>query len=335
MRLSFVYILLPFVLLLGASSSPNNYLVGSIIKNALENYHYRKLQINNNLSSKAFDEYLSFIDGGKQYFLQADIKTLEQYRLRMDDELSSNKPIKLIHQSIILLKHRIKQADNLRKKIFKKEFNFSKNEYLELDSKKRKYPKNQKEFNQLWSKIFKHTALLHYISLVEEQKDTKKTKTKTKTKIKKKQSRKQLLKKTNESINKRYSHNFKRLMERDYSKFSEYYYNAIASIFDPHTAYFSPQRKEEFDIDISGKLEGIGAVLQEDGSFIRVSKIIPGGAAWWQKELEADDVILMVAQKDGSPISVIDMPVGEVITYIRGKKGTEVRFNRKKARWSS
>ena len=63
-------------------------------------------------------------------------------------------------------------------------------------------------------------------------------------------------------------------------------FNSVTEVFDPHTTYLPPRKKEDFDIDISGSLEGIGAVLQEDGSYIKVVQIVPGGAAWRQKDLK-------------------------------------------------
>ncbi len=89
-------------------------------------------------------------------------------------------------------------------------------------------------------------------------------------------------------------------------------------------------KKEDFDIEMSGSLEGIGAVLQEDPPYIKVVEIVPGGAAWRQKELEVDDVILAVAQGEGEAIDLVDMRVGNAVRYIRGKKGTEVRLTVKK-----
>ncbi len=94
-----------------------------------------------------------------------------------------------------------------------------------------------------------------------------------------------------------------------------------------------PKRNEDFDIDISGSLEGIGAVLQEDGAYIKVVSIVPGGAAWRQKELEVNDIILMVSQgkKDPSdPVDLEDMRVDDAVRFIRGKKGTEVQLTVKK-----
>ena len=91
-----------------------------------------------------------------------------------------------------------------------------------------------------------------------------------------------------------------------------------------------PEEKEDFDIDMSGKLEGIGAILREDNAYIKVEKIVPGSASWKTKEVEAEDVILKVGQGKEEPIDVVDMSLRDAVKLIRGKKGTEVRLTLKK-----
>jgi carboxyl-terminal processing protease len=102
--------------------------------------------------------------------------------------------------------------------------------------------------------------------------------------------------------------------------------NAITSAYDPHTNYLAPRAKENFDISMSGSLEGIGAVLQEDDHYISVLEIVPGGASWRQAKLEAGDLILAVAQEGELPVDVGDMPIGKVVQMVRGPKGTVVRL---------
>ena len=107
-------------------------------------------------------------------------------------------------------------------------------------------------------------------------------------------------------------------------------YNAITKVFDPHTNYLIPEEKEDFDIDMSGKLEGIGAILREDNSYIKVERIVPGSASWKTKEVEAEDIILKVGQGKEEPVDVVDMSLRDAVKLIRGKKGSEVRLTIKK-----
>jgi carboxyl-terminal processing protease len=112
-------------------------------------------------------------------------------------------------------------------------------------------------------------------------------------------------------------------------RFSDYI-NAFTETFDPHTNYYSPKDKEDFNIGMSGTLEGIGARLQSDGEFTKVESIVPGGPAWKQKELEVNDQIIKVTQEDGEPLDIRGMRLDDVVKHIRGKKGTKVTLTVRK-----
>jgi carboxyl-terminal processing protease len=102
------------------------------------------------------------------------------------------------------------------------------------------------------------------------------------------------------------------------------FFDSIAKAYDPHTSYMAPTSKEDFDIHMSGSLEGIGALLREDDGSIKVVRIIPGSAAERQGQLQAEDTILEVAEKDEEPVIISDMRIREAVSHIRGPKGTEV-----------
>ena len=106
--------------------------------------------------------------------------------------------------------------------------------------------------------------------------------------------------------------------------------NAVTSSLDPHTDYLPPDDEANFDIQMSGSLEGIGAVLREDDHYIRVVQLVPGGASWRQGQLEAGDVIEAVAQQGKQPVDVADMRIDDVVRMIRGKKGTVVTLTVRK-----
>ena len=98
-------------------------------------------------------------------------------------------------------------------------------------------------------------------------------------------------------------------------------FNAVSKIYDPHTQYLPPRAKEDFNISMSGSLEGIGAVLREDGNYIKVVEIIPGSASWRGKRLKAEDVILKVGQAAKEPVDIVGMRVEDAVQLIRGKEG--------------
>ena len=149
-------------------------LIGNIIKNALETYHFQDYKIDDSLSVKAFDEFIKKIDYGKQFLLQKDVESLGKYRKEMDDLmiLKANGKYKkndLIELTNRLLKQRIQYVDGVRKRTFKGKFKFSGNEELELDPEKRTFSTSEKELASLWNRTFKHQVLNRYLSLKEGQ----------------------------------------------------------------------------------------------------------------------------------------------------------------------
>lgn len=311
-------------------------LIGNILKNALETYHYRALKINDEVSQKAFAQYLKKIDGSKQFLTKADIKELEAYQFSMDDEMVTG-DYTLIEKAMEILKKRTSLAESLRKEAFKKQFDFNGTEQVEVDPDKRDWAKDETTLKENWKLVFKQATLNKYLSLIDEQSDRplkslKKSPNKSQKKLPpvKKLTDAEMRTKAHDSVSKRFQKIFERLSSEDRDDQLDNFYNSITAVFDPHTNYLPAKKKEDFDIDITGKLEGIGAVLQEDGSYIKVVQIVPGGPAWRQKDLEQDDVILAVAQGAGDSIDLTDMKVDDAVRYIRGKKGTEVRLTVKK-----
>lgn len=341
-------LLLIFTLLLSFNVSAKNYvtrtqgemrkdkLIGTLIKNALENYHYKPLVIDDKLSVQAFDEFVKKIDYGKQFLHKSDVEKLKKYKKKFDDQLLAGRH-EVIEEAIKLINVRVDQAEALRKKLFKKKFSFDQNEELELDPDKRNWVKNDKEFEKHWTMLFKHFTLSRYLSLKDDQNEDKDDKEKNKKEKKKKKEKKltdaEMVAKAHDKVSKRYEKIFKRMKEKNYIDYLENFVNSMAAIYDPHTSYFPPKRKEDFDIDISGSLEGIGAVLQEEDEFIKVVRIVPGGAAWRQNELEVDDIILEVKDnfKAKDSVDLVGMGVDKAVRYIRGPKDTVVQLTVKKA----
>ena len=322
-------------------------LVGNVLKNYLETQHYRPQSVNDELSNKAFVEFIKRVDGSKQFFYLGDVDKLRKYKSLMDDQMVNGNHYLVIEARNIMMT-RVKEAQDFRKLVFEKRFNFELKEELELDPDKKEFVLSEKEFQEHWRKIFKQSVLNRYLSLIEEKESLEKDKKKREENKKEKKlsgnkkaqikidekilkmSDRDLRNKAKKSISKKYKNLFSRILKETHDDYLEKFFNSISTIFDPHTAYLPPKKKEDFDIDISGSLEGIGAVLQEDGSFIKVVKIVPGGAAWRQKDLEVDDVILMVAQETGDPVDLVDMRVEDAVRYIRGPKGSVVKLTVRK-----
>lgn len=308
--------------------------LGNLLRNSLENIHFAHKSINDDLSKKAFKMYLEKVDYGKQFLIEDDIDKLDKFEKKFDDQLITG-DLSIIKVTQRIMEKRIPLVSKHVEEILKKDFDYSKKETYQTDAKKREFADSIKDLKERWRKLIKHDVLVQYFLLKDEQdgvgadKD-KKAKKKKVVKKEKKKSYKELMKDSREKIAKRYKKVFKRLLDERRSDRLDKFYNSITRIYDPHTLYLVPEEKEDFDIDMSGKLEGIGALLREEGSYIKVERIIPGSASWKGKELKAEDVILAVGQGNDDLVDVVDMSIRDAVKLIRGPKGTVVKLKVKR-----
>ncbi len=305
--------------------------LGNILKGALENMHLSNKEIDDALSENAFKVYLERLDYGKQFLLQSDVKDLEKFKKSFDDMLISGE-LAVLEKSSELMNKRIGQIEKYIEGLLEKPLDYNKKESIETDPKKRNFPVTDKDLYSHWEKLMKFEVLSRISDLKDEQNGVA---TDEKGKKKKPVSDKKLTdveieKESRAKVLKSYKKIFSRLVNEKRSDKLDKFYNSITKVFDPHTNYLVPEEKEDFDIDMSGKLEGIGAILREDNSYIKVERIVPGSASWKTKEVEAEDVILKVAQGRDEPVDVVDMSLRDAVKLIRGKKGTEVRLTIKK-----
>ena len=293
------------------------------VKNALDYVHFAPQLVNDEFSKRFFDEYLKNLDGGKRFLTQEDIALMEIYRTKLDDQIL-NKDLEFFNLSDQIMEDAIARIKGFYQDLLDKPFSFNADESLEMNAEKRLWAKDSKELVDLWRKIFKYEILTRVHSELESQeKNTKADSIK--------ESIEQIEKEARGRVLKIYDDMFDRLKKVNREDRFELYINTFSNLFDPHTEYFSPKDKEDFDIKMQGKLEGIGARLQTDKEYTKIVEIIPGGPAWKDKELKANDLILKVAQ--GSSDEYVDltgMRIDKVVTYIRGKKGTNVKLEVKK-----
>lgn len=307
-------------------------ILGNILKGLLENTHYSKKEMNDKLSENAFKEFIKRMDYGKQFFLKSDIKKLEKYKDRFDDDIKSGN-IVILQETYTILDKRLTDIEKYVDELLKKPMDLKKDETFETDEEKRDFVSSEKDLKERWRKLLKLNILSRYTDMLDEENGVEKDKDKKKKKKKKvvkKRSHEEREKEAREKVAKSYKKIFKRFKDEKQDDKLDKFYNSIAKVYDPHTLYFPPEEKEDFDIDMTGKLEGIGALLREEGPYIKVERIIPGSASWKGKELEAEDLILKVAQAEDEPVDVVDTPLRDAVKLIRGKKGTEVRLTVKK-----
>ncbi len=297
-----------------------------VISQSLNAGHYQPKEMNDEFSSNVFHLFLKRVDYNKRFLLQEDIDQLKVYENKIDDQVK-NRDFTFFNKTEAILKQRLKEAKEIYPDILAAPFDFTKQEDFEIDPEKRPYMSTKEELKELWRKYLKFETLKKLYQAHELNKSAKE-KNDTVIEIK---NFEQLEKEAREKVLKTQNDFFARIEKLEKKDWMNTYFNTITNVYGPHTGYYPPKDKENFDISMSGKFEGIGASLREtpDG-YIKVVKIIPGSAAARQGELQAKDVILKVAQGDEEPVDVVGMRIDEVVQLIRGKKGTEVQLTVKK-----
>lgn len=311
----------------------------------IKQLHYSPEQIDDDFSKQVFDLYIERLDGGRRWLTQSEVNALKAYEMSIDDAIT-NPNYEFFEKSVELKKIGLERAQKIYRDILSKPFDFTISEDVELDGDKKEFASSEAELKEYWRKSLKYDVMTRLADKLEKQEKAKEEGAVKKTDkdgepksadalAEEEKDRAELLGKTKEQFEEearqktldRYDDWFERLNQERRSDYMSNYLNAITNVFDPHTSYYLPKDKENFDINMSGTLEGIGARLQQGDEYTKVVSIIPGGPAWKGKQLEVEDLITKVTQGGDSteePLDVTGLRLDDVVAKIRGKKGTEV-----------
>lgn len=307
------------------SDDRKNIVTETVMMQLLNQAHFSPKILDDRFSENAFDLYIKRLDNTKKFLTEEDIKKLSVYRMKVDDEIL-NGQMDFFRDANNILDLRIEQVKSWYKELLSQPFSHDINETIETDPKKLSYAKNEKDLKKEWQKVLKYQALVRLSEMIDIQENIKSGKDT----VNKARSMAEMEKDAREKVEKTYNDFFRRMSQLDEVDRLGLFLGTISSVYDPHTEFFAPKAKENFDIAMSGQLQGIGAQLQERDGQIKVSNIVPGSPSWRQGQLKAGDIILKVAQGSADPVDVTSMPLDDAVQLIRGKKGTEVRLTVKK-----
>jgi carboxyl-terminal processing protease len=270
----------------------------------LEKSHYNQLKYDDSLAAQHLNEYIDALDPRKLYFTA---KEIEQFKARsegLDDEVKRGELVTITDLFSAYHDRRLQRlrdlVDYLPSKIA--QLDFSKDESIIVDADRISWATSTEELRGRWRKQFKSDVL--NLTLTDKPLDD-----------------------IVDTLQKRYAYQLKSAEQVTETDVFSVYANALTSLYDPHTSYFSPRRTENFNIEMSLSLEGIGALLQQDQDYTKVSRVIPKGPADKQGELQPSDRIVGVAQgSSGEMIDVVGWRLDEVVNLIRGEKGSTVRL---------
>jgi carboxyl-terminal processing protease len=289
-----------------------------LLREQLARNHYSHKTLDDDLSVAAFDLYLKQLDGQKRFLLQSDVARLRLHAARIDDEMNRGQ-FELPQFGADILRERVVRVRQMVEEVLAGDFNFSRQESFETDPARLSYCTTETELRERWRQVLKYQVLNRYLNLLEDEEAAPG-----------KDKEAQLLSRARERTLKGNQEFFARILEETVQDHYDRYFDAVARAFDPHSGYLPPAQKEDFDIGMRGSLEGIGATLREEDGYIKVVSIMPGSPSARQGQLQAEDVILMVAQAGGEPVDVTDTRLREAVSLIRGAKGTEVRLTVRK-----
>ena len=307
----------------------------------MDQVHYNPKMINDELSVVIFDEYIEALDSRKRFLTQEEVDELAQFRDKIDDQIKI-KTFEMFEMSNELIEKGIQRGQRIYASIDVSALDLTSNDKVNLDYENRERPKNEKALKKYWeqlitydiiskveTKIDKQVKKLQAMMLVPPAIDTAAEDSEKELYVEK--NRDELVAEAIEDHTKNYKKWFRRLNKQRRSDRFEQYLNAVTHQSDPHTTYFNPKKRDDFNINMGGKLEGIGARLQADDDFIKIVSIVPGGPIWKTKKAEADDLIIAIQQEgEDEVLNLYGMRLDDVVSKIRGKKGTVITLTIRK-----
>ena len=275
------------------------------IVDALASRHYVPTVLDDELSSKIFDAYISDLDPSRSYFQKSDIDEFEAYRFQMDNALrrgNLNPAFEIFNRYHVRVINRFESIIALLNNGVE-QFDFNKTEELLVDREKTPWAEDQAQLDELWRKRVKDAVL--NLKMTDKEPE-----------------------KMQELLLKRFNNRLTRSRQTNSEDVYQLYMNSFTKTYDPHTQYFSPRTSENFNINMSLSLEGIGAVLQLEDEYTKVVSLVPAGPADKTGQLKPNDKIVAVGQgTEGDLVDVIGWRLGEVVQLIRGRKDTVVRLD--------
>lgn len=283
------------------STTPEQAKITQEILQFIERQHYQTRDINDQFATDVYQQFLEAVDPQRIYLTQADLKDYQHLATELDEQLTKGELSSLVELFNLMQSRRL-QAVNFNLQWLQDDsnsFDFDHQEDIAIHADQHPRQANLAELEDLWRKLLKNQFIN---GLIEDETMA--------------QIRSRLLK--------RYDNQIKRLAQIDERDMFTTIANSITMVADPHTSYLSPRNVEDFNIDMSLSLEGIGAVLQRDNDYTKIVRIVVGGPADKAGELEAADYIVGVAQEGKDMVDVVGWRLDDVVNLIRGPKDSVV-----------
>lgn len=277
----------------------------TLIRYLIERFHYRDIELDDELSSRIFERYLADLDPNRIYLLASDVEEFSRQRFALDDDIKSAH-LAVAFNIFKRVRERATERFNYAISLLDRGFDFSVDEQMMIDRSERPWPANRKTLDEIWRKRVKNDWLTRLLAS---------------------DSKSEIV----DTLTKRYRGLARRVSQLDREDVFQTFINAYVGAIGPHTSYRARRASANFTIHMSLSLEGIGAALASENGYTVVQRVIPGAPADLSNELVAGDRIVGVAQGSGQEasdamIDIVGWRLADVVGLIRGPKGSVVRL---------
>lgn len=271
-----------------------------LIQYYIDRFHYRDVQLDDELSSRIFDRYLEALDGNRSYFLASDLEEFSRYRFSLDEAIRQS-DLDVAFEVFKRVRERVAERVGHAIGLLRNGFDFSVDEQVTLDRSGEPWAADRSALDEIWRRRVKND----WLTLSSSGK-----------------SPEEIV----ETLMARYERIETRITQLDREDVFQTFINAYARTIEPHTSYLARRASDNFNINMSLSLEGIGAALQNENAHTVVRRIIPGAPADLSNLLFVGDRITGVAQGGEELVDIVGWRLADVVDLIRGPKGSVVRL---------
>ncbi len=290
--------------------------IASITAKLLDRNHYSGVAMDKKLSNRIFDLYFDTLDPMHLFFTDADVASFASYRDNIGKMLQYGE-YDFAFKVYDVYRKRYVQYRKFTEEMLTKKIDFTVDEEIELNSEENKRPSDENAMKELWRKQIKNELLSFRLSERIEAEEAKK--------LKKAPEKKSVAKKTAEQRILQRRRDLGNVIEkRERVDILGLLLDSMARAYGAHSDYQAPKISEDFEINMSLSLSGIGATLTSEDGYIKIVELVPGGPAEQSGKLKVNDRIVSVTQENGETTDLVDMPVSQAVQFIRGEKGTKV-----------
>lgn len=276
-------------------------IVAKEVASLISSYNYKKVSLNDSLSTVVYNRYIKALDENHNYLLASDVKDFDRFKTALDDDLKAGNLNDVFYIFNVYQKRYLERI-NYSLTQLDKAYDFSKNETFTYDRENQPWVGSEGDMNKLWSQRVKYDLLNLKLASTD-------------------------LAKNKETLRKRYQNLLSQSKKLSNQDVFQLFMDSFTESVDPHTNYFNPANAANFNIEMSRSLEGIGASLMSENEYVTIKTIVAGGPADKSKQINIDDRIIGVAQGKTSEFQdIVGWRIENAIALIRGTKGTTVRL---------